>query len=119
VGGTLLEGTVKETRDTASEVLLHPGTLSSWGDQPRKNILAVAQYYGTSVVMIQQDYCGGLQLREGNREMFEKLTDSVSPFRGENMVAGPGFEPDESSAINRYQLLNIEEIRGLGNRKIG
>jgi hypothetical protein len=35
------------------------------------------------------------------------------------MVAGPGFEPDEASAVNDFQLLSIEEIRGLGKRKIG
>jgi hypothetical protein len=57
----------------------------------KENLLAVAQYCGTSLSMIQKDYCGtlGLQL---NRPKIDPQAEN--PLR--NMVAGPGFEPGTS-----------------------
>ena len=79
------------------------------------NLKAIADYVGTSVAMIEQNYCARLQLspdtvsRENTadstsvREVFEKLakrlTDQLSENKdldGENLVAGPGFEPGTS-----------------------
>jgi integrase len=58
-----------------------------------ENPLAVAQYCGTSLAMIQRDYCGTLGLSTlGYREVFEKLVENPN----EIMVAGPGFEPGTS-----------------------
>ena len=56
------------------------------------NLKAIADYVGTSVQMIEENYCGRLQLRPDNREVFEKLAKKLN----ENMVAGPGFEPGTS-----------------------
>jgi len=57
------------------------------GDNP----LAVAQYCGTSLAMIQADYCGTLRLNL-NQTVFEP--QAGNPLK--NMVAGPGFEPGTS-----------------------
>lgn len=52
-----------------------------------ENIAAIAQYCGTSITMIQRDYCGGITLAFGTNclQNGEKVN--------ENVVAGPGFEP--------------------------
>jgi integrase len=62
-----------------------------------ENPLAVAQYCGTSLAMIEQDYCGTLGLRlgqpvQGDRTVFEPQ----APKYAERLVAGPGFEPGTS-----------------------
>jgi integrase len=58
-----------------------------------ENPLAVAQYCGTSLAMIQRDYCGVLGLPTlGTREVLEKCAENPN----EIMVAGPGFEPGTS-----------------------
>ena len=58
-----------------------------------ENPLAVAQYCGTSLAMIQGDCCGtlGLQL-DYDRTKIEPQAEN--PLQ--NMVAGPGFEPGTS-----------------------
>ncbi len=56
-----------------------------------ENPLAVAQYGGTSLAMIQADYCGTLGLRF-DQTVFEPQAEN--PLK--NMVAGPGFEPGTS-----------------------
>lgn len=68
------------------------------------NLKAIADYVGTSVAMIEQNYCARLQLspetvsRENAadsatvREVFEKLVEKSN----KNVVAGPGFEPGTS-----------------------
>ena len=56
------------------------------------NLKAIADYVGTSVAMIEQNYCARLQLKPENREVFEKLAKKLN----ENVVAGPGFEPGTS-----------------------
>jgi len=63
--------------------------------QRGENPLAVAQYCGTSVQMIQADYCGTLDLvyLEGSDQT--KIEPKPSKYL-ENMVAGPGFEPGTS-----------------------
>ncbi len=56
-----------------------------------ENPLAVAQYCGTSLAMIEADYCGVLGLRL-DQTVFEP--QAYNPLK--NMVAGPGFEPGTS-----------------------
>jgi hypothetical protein len=53
--------------------------------------VAVAQYCGTSLAMIQADYCGTLGLA-GDQTIFEP--QAANPMK--NLVAGPGFEPGTS-----------------------
>jgi integrase len=53
--------------------------------------LAVAQYCGTSLAMIQADYCGTLGLR-----LDQTIFEPQPPKYLESMVAGPGFEPGTS-----------------------
>ena len=58
-----------------------------------ENPLAVAQYCGTSLAMIQGDCCGTLGLRlDHDRSKIEPQAEN--PLQ--NMVAGPGFEPGTS-----------------------
>ena len=56
-----------------------------------ENPLAVAQYCGTSLAMIEADYCGVLGLRL-NQTVFEP--QAYNPLK--RLVAGPGFEPGTS-----------------------
>jgi hypothetical protein len=71
--------------------------------------LAVAQYCGTSLTMIQKDYCGTLGLASLNRGFTDderKNTDHRTKIKPqapanafsprEGVVAGPGFEPGTS-----------------------
>ena len=78
-----------------------------------ENILAVAQYCGTSVTMIQKDYCGPLGLaldptavepqttpqelpNQAVVEPDQTIIEPQAPNYLKNMVAGPGFEPGTS-----------------------
>jgi hypothetical protein len=65
--------------------------------------------------MIEQNYCARQQLDTDNREVFEKLVKKVN----EIMVAGPGFEPNMASASKDWQMLSVQQIRGLEKRKTG
>ena len=56
-----------------------------------ENHLAVAQYCGTSLAMIQADYCGTLGLRF-DQTVFEPQVQKAL----KTLVAGPGFEPGTS-----------------------
>ncbi len=56
-----------------------------------ENPLSVAQYCGTSLAMIQADYCGTLGLKL-DQTVFEPLVDKAL----KELVAGPGFEPGTS-----------------------
>jgi integrase len=56
-----------------------------------ENLLSVAQYCGTSLTMIQADYCGTLGL-SFNQTVFEPSLDKAL----KRLVAGPGFEPGTS-----------------------
>ena len=73
----------------------------------------MAQYCGTSVEMIQKDYCGPLGLaldptqsnlrprpqQPTNQPEYEPDQTAIKPLArsySENMVAGPGFEPGTS-----------------------
>src|SRR6266576_6318967 len=62
------------------------------------NLKAIADYVGTSVAMIEQNYCARLQLNAGNREVFEKLAKKLMKLwlRGRDLNPGPqGYEPCE------------------------
>jgi integrase len=73
-----------------------------------ENPLAVAQHCGTSLAMIQADYCGtlGLRLNQSGAAMEQRNLNIALCNRTEikpqaekplkNMVAGPGFEPGTS-----------------------
>jgi integrase len=59
-----------------------------------ENPLAVAQYCGTSVAMIEKDYCGTLGL--ANLGWDQTKIKPHDEKLNEIMVAGPGFEPGTS-----------------------
>src|SRR5262249_24431019 len=66
-----------------------------------ENPFALAQYCGTSLSMLEKDYCGTLGL--STLERTGTVTGTTEPksnqdgkFPNENMVAGPGFEPGTS-----------------------
>jgi hypothetical protein len=69
-----------------------------------ENLMALAQYCGTSLTLLQADYCGALELR--NRGV---LASSVSKLLG-NLVAGPGFEPNCASATERLKQLTTRNF---------
>jgi integrase len=69
-----------------------------------ENPMAVAQYCGTSLTMIQADYCGALELK--NRSVF---ASSASKLLG-RLVAGPGFEGGPLSTTKRLQELTSESF---------
>ena len=64
--------------------------------------------------MIEQNYLSAGRTRR-TQQLFEKWAEKSN----ENVVAGPGFEPDDASTSIDYQRLSIQEIRGLGSRKVG
>ena len=66
-----------------------------------ENPFALAQYCGTSLSMLEKDYCGTLGL--STLERTGTVTGTTEPksnqdgkFPNENVVAGPGFEPGTS-----------------------
>jgi hypothetical protein len=67
--------------------------------------LPVAQYCGTSLAMIQADYCGTLGLRL-DQTFFEPQAEN--PLK--NMVAGPGFELTTVSTTKRLQELSTRKF---------
>lgn len=69
-----------------------------------ENPLAVAQYCGTSVAMIQADYCGILSL---NLTVMQPQAEK--PLI--DMVAGPGFEPAIPTAENSQKVLTMRDFR--------
>jgi hypothetical protein len=77
-----------------------------------ENPLAVAQYCGTSLAMIEADYCGTLGLRL-DQTVFEPQAEN--PLK--NMVAGPGFEPVPPAATKLTQVLKVNEFKGFRTRK--
>ena len=56
-----------------------------------KNLKSIADYVGTSVAMIETNYCArqGLNINRSNLAQYP-------PNYAENLVAGPGFEPGTS-----------------------
>lgn len=76
--------------------------------------LAVAQYCGTSLTMIQADYCGALSL-----DMIEPFSPPTAPNYSENMVAGPGFEPLPVATSNDGHCLSSLQDYKLRRRKVG
>ena len=59
---------------------------------------AIADYVGTSVVIIEQNYCARLQLNLGNREVFEKLAKNVDDI----IQVGTGFKPAPTIPRSSY-----------------
>jgi hypothetical protein len=68
-------------------IFIHTRDFIKRGENP----LSVAQYCGTSLTMIQTDYCGTLGL-SSHQTVFEPLVDKAL----KRLVAGPGFEPGTS-----------------------
>lgn len=73
---------------------------------------SIADYCGTSVLMIEQDYCARQAVTFGDavQRLETRATDvaqeNLKPREiKENLVAGPGFEPKPVSVSNRLQSL--------------
>jgi hypothetical protein len=49
----------------------------------------IADYCGTSVTMIEDNYCARQQLKPGNREVFEKLVENVNDIMHAGQVSSP------------------------------
>jgi integrase len=95
-----------------------------------KNLKEIADYCGTSVQMIEENYCKPLEM-----ELTEKPQNvvdvGVSPESdpskirpearnyAERLVAGPGFEPVPLGLQNVENVLSSGKIKGLRNRKTG
>jgi hypothetical protein len=107
-----LEGAAKNSRDQASKILRHPAQFITETIKRGENSLAVAQYCGTSLAMIQADYCGTLGLRL-DQTFFKPQAEN--PLK--NMVAGPGFEPVPPAASKNLQVLKMNDFKGFRKRK--
>lgn len=68
----------------------------------RQNLKAIADHCGTSVMMIEKDYCARQGLGLG-RSIPAQQKPSDRDIKG-NMVAGPGFEPITTSVSKRLEL---------------
>jgi hypothetical protein len=77
-----------------------------------ENPLAVAQYCGTSLAMIQEDYCGALGLRLDQTKIEPQAENPLK-----NMVAGPGFEPVPPAASKNLQVLKMNDFKGSESAK--
>ncbi len=75
------------------------------------NLKAIADYVGTSVAMIEANYCArqGLNIAQNRHSGYSNYS--------EKLVAGPGFESAEASAVNSLQLLSSQQINKLRKRK--
>ena len=73
-----------------------------------ENLLAIAQYHGTSVAMVEANYCGPLLLGATN------IRQSPSML-GKTLVVPTGIEPAHDTSHNLKQLISarIESIRRL------
>jgi hypothetical protein len=71
------------------------------------NLKAIADYCGTSAAMIEENYCGTLSLSVNATV----LPPSASNY-AENLVAGPGFEPDPSQTNNSAEVLVLSNFKG-------
>ena len=93
------------------EVLCDAAHLYQGGDEGRGEPLTVVQHCGTSLAMMQADYCGRLSL---DRSLLGQPANKSL----KRLVAGPGFEPGGADASKDFQLLSQQQIRGFGKRKI-
>jgi hypothetical protein len=59
-----------------------------------QNLKAVADYCGTSVAMIEKDYCARQGFNLDRTNLTQQKMDAQNVR--ENLVAGPGFEPGTS-----------------------
>jgi integrase len=75
-----------------------------------KNLLAIAQYYGTSLQMIQRDYCGTLDL---GRTI--SAPDPEKPL--EKLERATGIEPVSLLARMRAEVQQLREFKRLEARK--
>lgn len=84
------------------------------------SLKAIADYCGTSVVMIEQDYCARLALAVDATVLpppsAEVAANYAESLRRE-LVAGPGFEPVSASARKGAQVLTMELNYKLRRRK--
>jgi hypothetical protein len=79
-----------------------------------ENPLAVAQYCGTSLAMIQADYCGTLDL-VARTKLETDRTKIAQPAEKplENVASPTGFEPMDDLARMRDQVRQIRVLNGL------
>jgi hypothetical protein len=71
-----------------------PPRLRLGGMQPSENMPAgeykvMCDYVGSSVAMIEQNYCARLQLRPSNQEVFEKLAKNFNDIMVVERVSNP------------------------------
>jgi integrase len=59
-----------------------------------QNLKAIADYCGTSVAMIEKDYCARQGFNLDRTNLTQQKMDAQNVR--ENLVAGPGFEPGTS-----------------------
>ena len=83
-----------------------------------ENPTAVAQYCGTSVAMIEKDYCGTLGLSTLNTSRDQTVFKPSASKYARNMVAGPGFEHTTLPFSKFHKLLSMRNLSTLQRRKI-
>lgn len=80
-----------------------------------ENLKALADYCGTSVTMIEKNYCGVLELRgESNRFGYP-----FAPKYLETLAVPTGLEPDTESKDNIPELINPRLYERLRRRMVG
>jgi integrase len=78
-----------------------------------ENLMAIAGHCGTSVTMIERDYCA----RQSISIDRTKLAQQPAKYP-ENMVAGPGFEPIKGSISSRLQQLSARKYEEWKKSKV-
>jgi len=84
------------------------------GEEEAREPLAVAQYCGTSISMIEKDYCGTLGLSYHQQQSLSDQTviEPQRKFLNKNLVAGPGFEP------KIFHETGKKAVTGMGRPKL-
>lgn len=100
--------------DLCSTNRLQPGKSGEDGREEKETPSALAQYCGTSVAMIEKNYCGtlGLASLRSKRNAVDRTSDQGGTKSGplprnfnDIVVAGPGFEPGNPSFDNLPKLV--------------
>jgi integrase len=86
----------------------------------KRNLKEIADYCGTSVQMIEQNYCGRLDLKLNPTVFQPPASESTkTPYKtSTEMVAGPGFELVPHTATKWEQALNPRKIKNGQSRKV-
>lgn len=81
-----------------------------------ENLLAIAQYHGTSVAMIERNYCGALTL--GDQTKIKPAFASIGNVEGKSMVP-TGLEPGSVTFDKLKQSINQAVRSAQKQRKVG